>query len=274
MDTPFATSNEENLPGEQIFGEKIGGFPKNWQVRRISETGSTNDDLVAAGRRGAPDRLALVADHQTAGRGRLDRQWVAPTGVNLLVSLLLRGVPRHPHTLTHAVALAAAAASETVTSTAGAKVKVEVKWPNDLLVDGKKLAGILSAAGPVTAVINDFESYAAPEFVVVGLGLNIGWAPDGAVCLQQFAEQDIERDAVLAALLDSLERLLAMTPTQLHERYRTKLSTLRREVRIELPSGDFIEGRALDVEPDGRLIVLDSRGVTQRLDIGDIIHLR
>ena len=274
MDTPFATSNDENLPGEPIFGENIGKFPDSWQVRWLATTGSTNDDLLEAGRAGAPSRLALVADYQSAGRGRLDRTWVAPDGLNLLVSLLLRDVPRFPHALTHAVALAAAAASESVVAAAGGKVIVDVKWPNDLLVDGQKLAGILSVAGPINHLMTEVESYVAPEFVVVGLGLNVGWAPEGAACLQTFASIEIARDAVVKALLVALDRLLDLTPEQLHERYRTKLSTLHRAVRIELPSGEFVEGRALDVEADGRLVVLDSCGVTQRLDIGDIVHLR
>ena len=274
METPFATPNDENLPGEAIFGEKIGKFPDSWQVRWLATTGSTNDDLLEAGRAGAPNRTALVTDYQSAGRGRLDRTWVAPEGASLLVSLLLREVPRFPHALTHAVALAAAAASETVVAAAGGKVKVDVKWPNDLLVDGQKLAGILSAAGPMKQMMTEVESYVVPEFVVVGLGLNVGWAPEDAACLQTFASAEIARDAVLKALLVALDRLLDLTPTQLHERYRTKLSTLRRAVRIELPSGAFVEGRALDVEVDGRLVVLDSCGVTQRLDIGDIVHLR
>ena len=131
METPFATPNDENLPGEPIFGEKIGKFPESWQVRWLATTGSTNDDLLDAGRAGAPDRVALVTDYQSAGRGRLDRTWVAPDGANLLVSLLLRNVPRFPHALTHAVALAAAAASETVVASAGGKIKVDVNWPND-----------------------------------------------------------------------------------------------------------------------------------------------
>jgi BirA family biotin operon repressor/biotin-[acetyl-CoA-carboxylase] ligase len=172
------------------------------------------------------------------------------------------------------VALAAAAASETIVAAVGGKVKVDVKWPNDLLVDGRKLAGILSVAGPIKQMMTEVESYAVPEFVVVGLGLNVGWAPEGASCLQEFATAEIARDAVLAALLVELNQLLELSPTQLHERYRAKLSTLQRAVRIELPSGEFVEGRALDVEVDGRLVVLDSCGVTQRLDVGDIIHLR
>lgn len=279
METPFATSNDENLPGEAIFGEKVGNFPESWQVRWLATTGSTNDDLLAAGRLGVAGGVALVADYQSAGRGRLDRTWVAPDGLNLLVSLLLRDVPRFPHALTHAVALAAAAASETVVAAHDGKIKVDVKWPNDLLVDGRKLAGILSVAGPITQVMTEAESYVVPDFVVpdfvvIGLGLNVGWAPEGAACLQDFAADTIERDAVLKALLVALDRLLDLSPAQLHERYRTKLSTLRRSVRVELPSGEFVEGRALDVEADGRLVVLDSCGVTQRLDVGDIVHLR
>ena len=274
METPFATPNDENLPGEVIFGEKIGKFPESWQVRWLATTGSTNDDLLAAGRLGAVGRVALVTDYQSAGRGRLDRTWVATDGANLLVSLLLRDVPRFPHALTHAVALAAAAASETVVATNDGKIKVDVKWPNDLMVGGRKLAGILSVAGPMKTMMTDVESYVVPEFVVVGLGLNVGWAPEGAACLQEFAADAIERDAVLKALLVALDRLLDLSPAQLHERYRAKLSTLRRSVRVELPSGEFVEGRALDVEADGRLVVLDSCGVTQRLDVGDIVHLR
>lgn len=279
METPFATSNDENLPGEAIFGEKVGNFPESWQVRWLATTGSTNDDLLAAGRLGVAGGVALVADYQSAGRGRLDRTWVAPDGLNLLVSLLLRDVPRFPHALTHAVALAAAAASETVVAAHDGKIKVDVKWPNDLLVDGRKLAGILSVAGPITQVMTEAESYVVPDFVVpdfvvIGLGLNVGWAPEGAACLQDFAADTIERNAVLKALLVALDRLLDLSPAQLHERYRTKLSTLRRSVRVELPSGEFVEGRALDVEADGRLVVLDSCGVTQRLDVGDIVHLR
>jgi BirA family biotin operon repressor/biotin-[acetyl-CoA-carboxylase] ligase len=172
------------------------------------------------------------------------------------------------------VALAAAVASETVVASNGGKVEVDVKWPNDLLVGGRKLAGILSVAGPIKQMMTDIDSYAAPDFVVVGLGLNVGWAPDGAVWLQEFATADISRDAVLAALLVELNQLLELSPAQLHERYRAKLSTLQRTVRIELPSGEFVEGRAMDVEVDGRLVVLDSCGITQRLDVGDIIHLR
>ena len=276
METPNATSNDENLPGSPFLGKKIGNFSDSWTVRWISTTGSTNDDLVAAGRKGAPDRLVLVADHQSAGRGRLDRTWEAPHGANLLVSLLFRSVPQFPHALTHAVALAAQSACLQMMLKAGAEVAVELKWPNDLLADGRKLAGILSAAGPLTVVKNSSgESFATPAFVVVGLGLNLAWAPLEAACLSEFAgNSDVDRDLVLGFLLKEMDVLLALDPTQLHEHYRANLSTLQRDVRVELPQNKFLEGRAIDVEADGRLVVVDSQGTRSSLDIGDIVHLR
>ncbi len=270
MDTPNATSNDANLPGvphsDAAFRAPAiahGG----WNVRWTASTGSTNDDLWNAGRAGAPDRLVLVADHQSAGKGRLDRRWEAPAGTNLLVSLLFRTVPSVPHALTHAVALAAARASERV-----AGVAADLKWPNDLLVGTAKLAGILSTAGPAEG------SPPGPSFVVVGLGLNVGWAPEGAACLADSRTDgsvaSLDRDRVLEALLVALDEILSWSNDERHAEYRRRLSTIGREVRVELPDGTFVEGRALDVEIDGRIVVLDACGVTHRLDVGDIVHLR
>ncbi len=140
-------------------------WPDGWTVTHVPVTGSTNDDLVAAAATGVPDRSVLVTDHQTAGRGRLDRRWEAPAGVNLLVSMLFRTVPTQPSTLTQRVGLAAIDACR---ATAG--VDAVLKWPNDLLVGERKLAGILAQR-------------AADGSIVVGLGLNVGWAPVGAVSL-------------------------------------------------------------------------------------------
>ena len=268
MDTPNATSNDANLPGvshpEGIFRSEAivaGG----WRVRWCASTGSTNDDLWTAARAGAPDRLVLVADHQTAGKGRLDRRWEAPAGANLLVSLLFRDVPAVPHALTHAVALAAARACERV-----ADVVPDLKWPNDLLVGRQKLAGILSTAGPIEG------SPPRPSFVVVGLGLNITWSPEGATSLaaSSTSSATVTRDLVLAALLEALDEVLLLPDDERHAEYRRHLATIGREVRVELPNDRFIEGRALDVEVDGRLVVLDECGVSHRLDVGDVVHLR
>ena len=127
-----------HLPGTPWLDVVEDGWPVGWTVRHLSETGSTNADLVAVAEV-APDRTVLVTDHQTAGRGRMDRRWDAPPGTNLLVSMLFREVPDDPGELTRRTALAASLAAS-----ATANVDAMLKWPNDLLVDGAKLAGILA----------------------------------------------------------------------------------------------------------------------------------
>lgn len=236
MERPSATSSVD--------------WPHGWHVRVVDETGSTNADLLAAAASGAPHRSVLAARHQTAGRGRLDRRWEAHAGANLLVSLLFTEVPDHAHELTQRVALAAADAAATL---AGADVRL--KWPNDLLLDGRKLAGVLAQSTFVDG----------RRVVVVGIGVNVGWAPPDAALLGG----GLEPMALLAEMLRAYDRL----PTDVWPLYRERLATLGVAVRVELPT-ETIEGRALDVERDGRLVVLDACGITHRFDVGDVVHLR
>jgi len=214
----------------------------------VIETGSTNTDLLAAAAAGAPDRSVLYTDHQRAGRGRLDRTWTAPPGTNLLVSILFRVAPDDPGELTRRIGLAAIDAVHTTS-----EVSAVLKWPNDVLVDGGKLAGILAQRGPGGEV-------------VVGLGLNVGWAPDGGARL---GDGVVPAD-VLRAVLRAYDEL----PVDIGSRYRAALSTLNRRVRIDLPGGDEVVGSAVDVEPDGRLVVVDECAMTHRFSAGDVVHLR
>ena len=217
-----------------------------WTVEVVEETGSTNADLLATANE-RPDHTVLVAKHQTAGKGRLDRRWEAPPGANLLASMLFRDVPADPGELMRRVALAAADACATA-----AGVDVTLKWPNDLMVGERKLAGILAERhqdGPV----------------VVGLGLNVGWAPEGAARLGE----GIDPLDVLRAVLAAYDAL----PGDIGQRYRDAMSTIGRTVRVERHDG-VLEGVAVDVEPDGRLVVVDACAVTHRLAAGDVIHVR
>ena len=223
-----------------------GPWPPGWTVWHLAETGSTNADLLEAAER-LPDRTVLVTDHQTAGRGRLDRRWEAPAGSNLLVSLLFHVVPPDPGDLTRRVGLAVVRAA-----TALGLDGVGLKWPNDVLVERAKLAGILAQRAPAGAV-------------VVGVGVNVGWAPDGAARLGgAHAPAD-----VLRALLTAFDAL----PPDITDEYRSSLVTLGMRVRVERPA-DVLVGTAVDVDPDGRLVVLDECAITHRLDAGDVIHLR
>ena len=226
-----------------------GSWPAPWTVTVVPETGSTNTDLVAAAAAGAPHGSVLVADHQTAGRGRLDRGWSAPPGTNLLVSILFRDVAGPLHRSTQRVAVAAARACESV-----AGVRPALKWPNDLLLDGRKLAGVLAQAGAVDGRV---------AFVVVGIGLNIGWAPQGAARLPRGT-----RDDVLRALLTALTAL----PQDIGEEYRHRLGTIGENVRVELPDG-VLSGVAEDVDDDGRLVLATTEG-RRVVDVGDVIHMR
>ena len=236
---------------------------ENWHIRRISETGSTNTDLLAEGSQGAPDRSVLRADYQSAGRGRLDRAWEAPRGANLLVSMLFRQVPAHTHVLTQAVALAAARVARE-----NCGVDVVMKWPNDLLVHNEKVAGILAQAGPLNA-------QGVPEFVVVGIGLNLEWAPPGATSLAASGwTRAVTPDEFLLAMLPCIDELLALPLEMMHERYVAELGTVGMRVRAELPHDKEVVGHAVGVEPDGRLLVIDECGVTHRIDTADVVHLR
>jgi BirA family biotin operon repressor/biotin-[acetyl-CoA-carboxylase] ligase len=224
-----------------------------WHVTVVDETGSTNADLLDAAAAGALDRTVLRARHQTHGKGRLDREWSAPPDTNLLVSLLFRDVPANPHELTQRVALAAVAACGEI-----AGVTPTLKWPNDLLLEGRKLAGILAQAGAASRGNT-------PDYVVVGLGLNVGWAPEGAARLGESFDP--------ADLLDALLAGYDLLPEDITESYRASLDTIGSSVRVELAASTIV-GHALDVLPDGRLVVLDECGITHRFDTGDVVHLR
>ena len=236
-----------------------------WHVWRVAETGSTNDDLVAEARRGAPSGLVLVADHQTAGRGRLGRRWDAPPGASLLVSVLVRpsaGAASRLHGATQAVGLSAQAACVDV-----AGFRPELKWPNDLLVGDRKLAGVLA------------EAVSGPEVaVVVGMGLNVAWPAeptDLAISASSVAGRAISRDDLLDRYLDHLADRLAQwegAPGDLLADYRAALATIGRAVRVERASGT-IEGTAVGVAEGGQLVVV-SDGERHEVSAADVVHLR
>src|SRR5688572_10264611 len=188
-----------------------------WDVRRLAETDSTNRVVLDLARAGEPEGVVVVADHQTAGRGRLGRVWQAPPGASLLVTVLLRPTiaVADAHLVTIAAALAAADACEEV-----AGVRPALKWPNDLIVerDGetRKVAGLLAESVVTGGRI---------EAVALGMGLNVQWPTalpdelaDIATALNHEAGVDVARDDVLAAWLaclsDRYNRLTATGGTE------------------------------------------------------------
>ena len=199
----------------------------------------------------------MATDHQTAGRGRLSRSWDAPPGANLLTSLLFSGEELDPHRCTQLVGLAAVAAIEVIVGETMSD-RLGLKWPNDVLLDGAKLAGVLAVRSSQI------------DATVVGIGLNVGWAPDGAAAIGRDLGVGVEPSDVLRAMIGEIDRLI---DTNLEEHYRERLLTLGQRVRIELPGDRSVTGVAVDVDPVGR-IVLEVDGARTAFDVGDVVHLR
>ena len=234
-------------------------WPNGWWVTRVSETGSTNTDLVKMAGEGTKHHSVLMADFQTAGKGRLDRTWVAEPGANLLVSLLFRTNEtreRPLHQFTQMVGLSAARACMKRTG-----VSPDMKWPNDLLIDNKKVSGILAQGGA--------------DFVVVGIGVNVNWSPPDAMSLALAAPTRATTPAeLLHSMLQEIDVLEKLSPSELHGVYSSQLATLGQAVRVEMAEGQIVEGRAIDVREDGRLVVLDDCAISHFIDTGDVVHLR
>ncbi len=217
-------------------------------VRWFDVVDSTNRYVLECAADGAREGIVAVADEQTAGRGRLGRTWVAPPGAALLVSVLLR--PQLARERVHLLTLAAALAA----IDALPNVDARLKWPNDVVVDDRKLAGILAEADGAGAI-------------VIGMGVNVrsdGLAPEvrdiAAAC-------DIDRRELLVAWLCRLHtRLDALDDTVPDAIARS--ATLGRRVRVELARESF-EGTARALTDEGYLVV-DDRIVTA----GDVVHLR
>lgn len=234
-----------------------------WRVNRVGSTGSTNADVARLARAGEPEGYVLAAVEQTAGRGRLGRAWSSPPGSSLSVSVLLRpdGVPAQRWSwLPLLVGVAAVAAVNDI-----AAVDATLKWPNDVLLDGRKLAGIL---------VERVDVPAGPA-AVAGIGMNITAAPAGAASL---APSGVTPDGVLDALLARLaERYRAWLADpaglELAAAYRAACETIGRDVRAELPGSEPLTGRAIAVDGDGRLVIDTAAGAVA-VGAGDIVHLR
>jgi len=249
-------------------------------LRYRQSTGSTNADVAAAARDGAPEGLVIVADEQTAGRGRLDRVWTSPPAAGIAVSLLLRPgtadqergrAPVPVGRYGHLPLLAGVALAESVSRLS--LRDAELKWPNDLLIDDRKCAGLLAETVAVPG---------QPPAVVMGIGLNVTLRaeelprPD-ATSLWLVGSACTDRDPLLRALLRAFavwygrwrEAGGDAVACGLMDAYRQRCATIGRSVRAHLPGGTEIAGEATGVDDDGRLVVAG-----EAIAAGDVVHLR
>ena len=264
-------------PMMHLTGEAIAAALTTRRLGRpalvFERTGSTNDVARDYARAGAADGLLLLAEEQTAGRGRLDRTWWAPAGTSLLMTLLLR--PALPLAqagqLTMCLGLGAAEGIADVTG-----VTAQLKWPNDLLVNGRKLGGMLTELDADEGQLN---------YAVLGLGLNVNvdFARDGvpaevsalATSLLMETGREIDRVALLAAILSRTERWYdgALAGESPHEAWAGRLDTLGNRVRVATIAGT-LEGVAVGVTPEGALLVREDGGTMRTVWSGDAQAVR
>ncbi|MGW2468091.1 biotin--[acetyl-CoA-carboxylase] ligase [Streptomyces bauhiniae] len=243
----------------------------------VQRTGSTNSDLVARAASGeAGEGAVLIAEEQTAGRGRLDRRWTAPPRSGLFFSVLLRPAEVPLERWGWLPLLTGVAVATGLSRAAG--VDTALKWPNDLLVtvggEERKAGGILAER-------------AGEDGVVVGIGLNVTLRADelpvpqaGSLVLADAVSTD--RDTLLRSVLRSLEtwydrwRSAGGDPvtSTLQETYAAGCATLGRQVRAELPGDRALVGEAVAVDGDGRLVIATAEGAREAVGAGDIVHLR
>jgi BirA family biotin operon repressor/biotin-[acetyl-CoA-carboxylase] ligase len=248
----------------------------------VDTTGSTNADLLAAADDGAADRTVLIADEQTEGRGRRARTWVSPAGTGVYLSVLVRPSTVPPERLGTLGMVAGLALMHAATETAG--IDATLKWPNDLLVGGADKA---KAAGVLSEVVPD----AAGQAAVVGVGLNVTALPEdaepgpGGLPAGSFADAGakvVDRTALTASFLRAFVEMEAVwrlndgdvARSGVLTGYREACGTIGQRVRAELPDGSSLTGVAVDVDPEGQLLIKLDDGTPKALSAGDVVHLK
>ena len=259
-------------------------------VRWVDETGSTNLDVLGLSREGEAEGIVVVADHQTAGRGRLGRTWTAPAGSALLSTVLLRPPASVANATTMALAVALVDALAAV-----AGVEARIKWPNDLVWPGdgsdvdRKLAGILAEvdwpAGSQASGGWPRQTAGSRLVVAAGAGLNVhrpddvpDELADQAVWVDGLAGRAVDRVDLLVAYLRVLDdhygRLVStLDPSALRTAWIERSATLGRLVRVDLGPTDVV-GTAVGVTDEGHLEVETLEGERRTFAVGDVVHLR
>ena len=269
----YRLSQIPDVLGEAQVAPLLANGELGRHIHAFAELESTNDEAHRLAEAGALHGEVVIAEEQTKGRGRKGRSWLAPKGLGLTMSVILRPVlpPQRAPELTIVAAVAVCEAVREL----GA-VHARIKWPNDLECGGHKLAGLLTEL----RAENDRIRHA-----ILGIGLNVSVKPDDfpeelrdrATSLLIETGNKTPRPLVCASLLEHLEEWLNLHETEgfaaVAERWRELSSTLGLRVRIHAESSSF-EGEAVDLDADGALLVKDDQGSVQRVVAADIEHLR
>jgi BirA family transcriptional regulator, biotin operon repressor / biotin---[acetyl-CoA-carboxylase] ligase len=236
-------------------------------IRYFDSIGSTNSEALAWATGGAKDLSLVIADEQTAGRGRLDRKWFTPKGTALAFSLLLRPTAEEKPYLTRVVGLAALAVMDSLRIHG---LVSQVKWPNDVLLNGRKVAGIL---------VESVWSGEEVDCLVIGIGVNVlkGAVPAAelllfpATSLEESLGPDVYREKVLR---DILAGMIALRPHISSDSFLASwekaLAFRGEQVQIEQGDGTLLTGSLLGLESDGSLRLGDATGKSITVRFGDV----
>ena len=271
----FTAAAVQALLRTQEFGRRL---------HLLDQVDSTNRVCAAFAQQGEPHGTSVVAERQTAGRGRMGRSWFSPPREGLYCSVLVRPSDLNSDRLSWIPLVSALAAARAIKT--AASIDVRLKWPNDLLHGERKLGGLLCEASsqPVSGVTS-----AAPPFVVIGIGINVntprGSFPrelqDIATSLAVASGGPVDRVQLLAVLLNELEYAwdsLRVSPiTALMSEYGQWCATIGRHIRVDLPGDQRLEGVADSITAEGSLRVLLTGSGSRRLveiRAGDVVHVR
>ncbi len=246
--------------GTKIFGQKIVYY---------ETVHSTMDEAFELGVEGAPEGTVVCAEGQTKGRGRLGRSWASPKGKGIYMSIILR--PQlSPSEVARLTLLCAVAVSEAIKKVTG--LEPAIKWPNDLMVDNLKLAGILTE---LSAEVDQVK------FVVVGIGLNVNSStsqlPFGGTSIKTVLQKSFSRVEIIQEILRAFERWYERLKKEgfspvVHQWKELSL-TLGRRIRIVDPAGTT-EGEAFDIDKDGGLLIRNDMGTIVKKMAGDVVVVR
>ncbi len=252
---------EKSLTGK-IFGHKLQYYP---------ETGSTNDEAFKLGIAGAPEGTVIIADSQTEGRGRLHRAWHSPAGSNIYTTVILR--PQlEPSRVPQISIFAGIAVAEVLEKYC--PNRINVKWPNDILINGKKVCGILSQA---KADVNKVD------FIILGIGINVninqfpGEISNIATSLAIETGREIPRQQLIISLYENLakwyKQLLQEGFGRIKEKWLSLSLMIGQKVQVMFKD-EIISGAAVDLDDDGSLILLAEDGKRIKASAGDATIMR
>jgi BirA family biotin operon repressor/biotin-[acetyl-CoA-carboxylase] ligase len=265
MTSPWSDLERPPLSALRL-GAAVSDGPVWTQVRVVASTGSTNADVAARARAGDGEGLVVIAEHQTAGRGRLDRAWTAPPRSSLILSALLKPVT-DAATWPLLPLLTGIAVVETLRAVG--RVHPQLKWPNDVMIGDRKVGGILAER--------------VDGAVVIGVGINVSLSEDElpvpTATSLALSGGSTNREILAKELLRALgRRYVAWRDTQgsgasVLGIYRELCGTIGREVSVQLPGGDVVTGMVESVDDEGRLVVRTGDTVSA-LSAGDVVHVR